>query len=61
MPGDSLSPLLLSIVLTALFAALMLLNWWGVVIAGVAGLAVLAYWLWPRDRLGQTAGVYHHV
>lgn len=61
MPGDSLSPLLLSIVLTALFAGLILLNWWAVGIAGIAGLAVLAYWLWPRDQLGQTAGVYHHV
>ena len=61
MPGDSLSPLLLSIVLTALFAGLILLNWWAVGIAGIAGLAVLAYWLWPRDQLGQTAGVHHHV
>jgi cytochrome c oxidase subunit I+III len=61
MPGDSLSPLLLSIVLTGLFASLMLLNWWGVLVAAVAGLAILAYWLWPRDRLGQTAGVYHNV
>ncbi len=60
MPGDSLSPLLLSIVMTALFAALMLMNWWAVAVAVLAGLAVIAYWLWPRDRLGQTAGVYHH-
>ena len=61
LPGDSLAPLALSVVLTALFAALMLQTWWFVVIAGVAGLGIVAFWLWPRPRLGQTAGVYHHV
>ncbi len=61
LPGDSLAPLFLGIVITALFAALMLQTWWGVAVAAVAGLGILAFWLWPRPRLGQTAGVYPHV
>jgi cytochrome c oxidase subunit I+III len=47
MPGESLLPLLLAIVLAVLFTALLLHGWW--ILAGtvVAVCAVLIGWLWP--------------
>jgi heme/copper-type cytochrome/quinol oxidase subunit 1 len=57
MPEDSILPLGCAIALTVVFAAALLHLWW---LAGAATLAaaVLALiWLWPRDRLAQTADV----
>jgi cytochrome c oxidase subunit I len=47
MPGESILPLLLAIVLAVLFTALLLHAWW--ILAGtiVAVCAVLIGWLWP--------------
>jgi cytochrome c oxidase subunit I len=55
MPEDSLMPLLLSLALTVIFAALMTLSWWLLAAAGVVSLILLAVWLWPRAELGQIA------
>jgi hypothetical protein len=30
--------------------------WWLVAASAVIGLALTCIWLWPRDRLAQTAG-----
>jgi cytochrome c oxidase subunit 1/cytochrome c oxidase subunit I+III len=55
MPGDSYSPVLLAIALTAVFAGLVSHTWWfaglGALAAGVATVA----WLWPEAKLGETA------
>jgi len=56
MPEDSLAPFLLSVVLTILFAALMIQSWWLVILGGLVGLSITIGWLWPRRKLGQTAG-----
>lgn len=56
MPEDSLAPFLLAVVLTILFAALMIQSWWLVIVGGVAGLSITVGWLWPRRKLAQTAG-----
>lgn len=55
MPEDTCAPLLLSVAMSAFFVGL-LLHWWWLSIAGLAGTALaLLVWLWPRKRLAQTA------
>jgi cytochrome c oxidase subunit I len=59
MPGDSLAPLLLALALAGCFVGLLLHSWPGAGAALVAtGLATLV-WLWPENRLGQTAEIAH--
>jgi cytochrome c oxidase subunit I len=47
MPGDSLAPLALSLVLMVLFFALLWETWWIAAIAALLSVAVTAYWLAP--------------
>jgi cytochrome c oxidase subunit I len=54
MPEDSLMPVLLSVVLAAVFASLMTLSWTLLVVSCVAGVMCSIVWLWPRAKLGQT-------
>jgi cytochrome c oxidase subunit I len=54
MPEDSLMPVLLSVVLAAVFASLMTLSWTLLVVSCVAGVICSIVWLWPRAKLGQT-------
>ncbi|WP_333792956.1 cbb3-type cytochrome c oxidase subunit I [Hyphomicrobium sp.] len=55
MPEDSLAPLLLALALTTIFVALLASAWWSAAAAAVAGLLIIALWLWPRRRLAQIA------
>ncbi|MBS0470389.1 MAG: cytochrome c oxidase subunit I [Proteobacteria bacterium] len=59
MPGDSLSPLCLALAATALFVGLLLLAWWLVALSLLGIGASILVWLWPRARLGETAGGAH--
>ena len=54
MPGDSPSPLLLSIALAVLFAAMLVHSWWLFGVAVVASIIATVAWLWPEAVLGQT-------
>ena len=59
MPGDSALPFLLTAAITALFAGMLFHLWWTTAVAALATIAATLAWLWPRDSLGQTAGVAH--
>jgi cytochrome c oxidase subunit I len=48
MPEDSIAPFLLTLVVTALFVALMAHSWIAVGAAVVVAMALAAWWLWPR-------------
>jgi cytochrome c oxidase subunit I+III len=59
MPGDSLSPFVLSLCLTAIFVGLLLNLWVLVGLAVAASAAAILGWLWPESKLGETrAGVH---
>jgi cytochrome c oxidase subunit 1/cytochrome c oxidase subunit I+III len=54
MPGDTLTPFLLTLALCVLFVG-MLYHWWWLMGASVlASVAVGVAWLWPREKLLQT-------
>ena len=58
MPEDSILPLGCAVAVTVVFVAALLHVWW---LAGIAALVVAfltLVWLWPRDRLAQTADVH---
>jgi heme/copper-type cytochrome/quinol oxidase subunit 1 len=55
MPEDSITPLLVALALTAVFAGMLMLAWWLAAAGGAAGLLFLLVWLWPRRSLGQSA------
>jgi cytochrome c oxidase subunit I len=55
MPEDSITPLLVALALTAVFAGMLMHAWWMVAAGGAAGLLFLLVWLWPRRSLGQSA------
>jgi cytochrome c oxidase subunit 1/cytochrome c oxidase subunit I+III len=59
MPGDSIAPLLLAISLTIGFVGLLINLWWLAGLGAALCLASLAFWLWPRSALDQTAGAYN--
>jgi cytochrome c oxidase subunit I len=54
MPEDSITPLLVALALTAVFAGMLMHAWWLAAAGGAAGLLFLLVWLWPRRSLGQT-------
>lgn len=54
MPEDSITPLLVALALTAVFAGMLMHAWWLAGAGGAAGLLFLLVWLWPRRSLGQT-------
>jgi cytochrome c oxidase subunit I+III len=56
MPEDSILPLLTALALTGVFVGALVPWWWLVAASAVIGLALTCIWLWPRDRLAQTAG-----
>jgi hypothetical protein len=55
MPEDSYAPLLLAIALAILFVGLLLKLWPVVAFGGLATLAALLLWLWPRRELLERA------
>jgi cytochrome c oxidase subunit 1/cytochrome c oxidase subunit I+III len=55
MPEDSITPLLVALALTAVFAGMLMHAWWLAAAGGAAGLLFLLVWLWPRRSLGQSA------
>jgi cytochrome c oxidase subunit I len=57
MPGDSISPLVLTLAMSVFFIALLLRTWWLACLAAAAMLVALIAWLWPRRKLDQRAGV----
>lgn len=59
MPDDSISPLIVALAATALFASLLLHWWWVAVASTVVTTVGLLVWLWPRTSLGQTARPAH--
>jgi cytochrome c oxidase subunit I len=48
MPEDSITPLLLSLAVTALFVGLLIHSWIWIVASIIAGLIFTAFWLWPE-------------
>jgi cytochrome c oxidase subunit I len=53
MPYDSLAPVILTIAMSAFFAALLVHLWW-LAAAGVVGMLIaLLIWLWPERELAQ--------
>jgi cytochrome c oxidase subunit I len=58
MPEDSILPLLCAIALTVGFVGALTHIWWLVGLSAVIALALTLIWLWPRDRLAQTADVH---
>jgi uncharacterized membrane protein AbrB (regulator of aidB expression) len=59
MPGDSFTPLLLSLALAGLFSGMLLKEWWLIGASGVAVLVFMLLWLWPRPALAQTREAPH--
>jgi cytochrome c oxidase subunit 1/cytochrome c oxidase subunit I+III len=59
MPGDSLSPFVLSLCLTAIFVGLLLNLWVLVGLAVAASAAAVLGWLWPESKLGETRADVH--
>jgi heme/copper-type cytochrome/quinol oxidase subunit 1 len=59
MPGDSYSPFLLALGMTAFFVALLLHVWWVAAIAGLIIVFALLLWLWPERELGERAESGH--
>jgi hypothetical protein len=55
MPGDSQSPVLLALALTAIFAGAIWHIWWFVTLSALAAGVVIIAWLWPEPKLGETA------
>jgi cytochrome c oxidase subunit 1/cytochrome c oxidase subunit I+III len=53
MPGDTYTPLLLSLALTLLFVGLLALTWWVVAAGVVTTLLATVAWLWPQRTLSQ--------
>ncbi len=53
MPGDSMAPVSLALALAVLFFALLIQSWWLLAAASAGVFAVLLYWLWPEEKLGQ--------
>ena len=50
MPGDTLTPLYLTLAMTLLFAALLAGMLWFSFAALVVNAAIMAFWLWPRQE-----------
>jgi cytochrome c oxidase subunit I len=59
MPGDSYSPFLLTVALTALLTGMLFRWWWLVVLMFIVSAAVSIVWLWPRASLGQAVRGQH--
>jgi hypothetical protein len=55
MPEDSILPLLAALALTGIFVGALAPWWWLVAVCSTACLVLACIWLWPRDRLAQTA------
>ena len=53
MPGDSISPFVLTVAMSVFFTALLLRSWWLAGLAAAAMLVTLVAWLWPRRKLDQ--------
>jgi len=53
MPGDSYSPLLLSLALMALFLGLLVHSWWVVGVGLLVTVVACIGWLWPERSLSQ--------
>ena len=58
MPEDSILPLLCALALTLMFVGALTHIWWLVGVSAVIILVLTLIWLWPRDRLAQTADVH---
>jgi cytochrome c oxidase subunit I len=59
LPEDSLTPFVLTLVLTAFFAGLLFHFWWFAGLCAALTLVSLLVWLWPERRLGQTSEGAH--
>jgi len=55
MPEDSVVPLLAALATTGIFVGMLAPWWWLVGPCATACLVLSCIWLWPRDRLAQTA------
>ena len=55
MPGDTLTPVALTLAMSAGFIGLLLGLWWLAALGAAGALAALVAWLWPERRLAQTA------
>jgi len=55
MPEDSVLPLLAALATTGIFVGMLAPWWWLVGPCATACLVLSCIWLWPRDRLAQTA------
>nr|WP_253201527.1 cytochrome c oxidase subunit I [Sphingomonas quercus] len=59
MPEDTLAPLMLTLALTLLFAAMLGKLWWLAAIGSGAVLAALIFWTWPRRQLLEREAAVH--
>jgi cytochrome c oxidase subunit I len=59
MPGDSFSPLILTLGMSAFFAGLLVHLWWLAAAGAVVMLIALLIWLWPERELAERAETVH--
>src|SRR5206468_997935 len=59
-PWDA-ATLLLTIALSGLFTGLLLHSWWVAGACTLLTLVAMAAWLWPEEKLGQTAEFEHEL
>jgi len=59
MPADTVTPFVLTVMLSAAFTALLVQSWWMLALAGMLILACIVAWLWPKRHLLQIAAAGH--
>ncbi|HET8701946.1 MAG TPA: cbb3-type cytochrome c oxidase subunit I, partial [Nitrococcus sp.] len=55
MPGKSIAPLLMALIISGIFLGLLLQMWWLAGAATAATIPAAIYWLWPSPETGRTA------
>jgi len=59
MPGDSWSPVILSLGLTLIFVGLLTQWWWLIALSLLASIVAILGWFWPESKLGETRAGAH--
>jgi cytochrome c oxidase subunit 1/cytochrome c oxidase subunit I+III len=59
MPGDSWSPVILSLGLTLIFIGLLMQWWWLITLSLLGSIVAILGWFWPESKLGETRAGAH--